>query len=391
MFVAMGAPQAAPGAVGGFLSLRTPFELQVYEGGRLLGTTSTERLMLPTGRHELELVGSSFQFKRTLTVNIEAGKVASPAVAIPSGSLSINALPWAEVFVDGRSVGTTPLANLSVPIGNHEVVWRHPATRRAAADGGRHGADAGTRWCEPRSMKRIVFAGTTLILVLVAIPLHAADLASAKALYASASYEEALTMLASLEGNESVEQVNQIRALCLLALGRSKDAEQAVEQIVVDNPTYQLENTEVSPKLVTLFHDVRRRALPAATRALYAKAKSSYDQTQLDRCAARFRRSAPHHLRPGPWRSRRVERFATARRRISEAERKRDRTGPAGGRGAGGAKRLNERLRPNAFKKRRQPHRHRRCRRLWRRFGADTAAARPQSPTRRCIRPSIQP
>jgi TonB family protein len=127
-------------------------------------------------------------------------------------------------------------------------------------------------------MKRIVFAGTTLILVLVAIPLQAADLASAKALYASASYEEALTMLASLEGTESVEQVNQIRALCLLALGRSKDAEQAVEQIVVHNPTYQLENTEVSPKLVTLFHDVRRRALPAAARALYAKAKSSYDQ-----------------------------------------------------------------------------------------------------------------
>jgi hypothetical protein len=126
LFVAMGAPQPAPGAVGGFLSLRAPFELQVYEGGRLLGTTSTERLMLPTGRHDLELVGSSFQFKRTLTVNIEAGKVASPAVAIPSGLLSINALPWADVFIDGRSVGTTPLANLSVPIGNHEVLWRHP-------------------------------------------------------------------------------------------------------------------------------------------------------------------------------------------------------------------------------------------------------------------------
>jgi hypothetical protein len=82
--------------------------------------------MLPTGRHELELVGSSFQFRRTMTVNVEAGKVSSPSVELPSGLLSINALPWANVFVDGRSVGTTPLANLSVPIGNHEILWQHP-------------------------------------------------------------------------------------------------------------------------------------------------------------------------------------------------------------------------------------------------------------------------
>jgi hypothetical protein len=35
-------------------------------------------------------------------------------------------LPWADVSVDGQSVGTTPLANLVVPIGSHEVVWLHP-------------------------------------------------------------------------------------------------------------------------------------------------------------------------------------------------------------------------------------------------------------------------
>ena len=33
---------------------------------------------------------------------------------------------WADVWLDGRPVGTTPLANVSVPIGNHEVIWRHP-------------------------------------------------------------------------------------------------------------------------------------------------------------------------------------------------------------------------------------------------------------------------
>ena len=50
----------------------------------------------------------------------------STTVSVPNGSLSINALPWADVWIDGRSVGTTPLGNLSVPVGIHEIVWRHP-------------------------------------------------------------------------------------------------------------------------------------------------------------------------------------------------------------------------------------------------------------------------
>jgi hypothetical protein len=82
--------------------------------------------MMPTGRHELELVNSALQFRSPLAVTIEAGKVVTPTVAIPEGKLSVNAIPWAEVFIDGHNVGTTPLANLAVPIGTHEVVWRHP-------------------------------------------------------------------------------------------------------------------------------------------------------------------------------------------------------------------------------------------------------------------------
>ncbi len=126
VFASLGAAASTPGAVGGFISLNTPIELQVFEDGRLIGTTRTERLMVPTGRHQLELVSAPFEFRTTMTVTVEPGKVAAPIVPIPNGSLSVNALPWAEVTVDGRPVGTTPLANVSVAIGNHEVVWRHP-------------------------------------------------------------------------------------------------------------------------------------------------------------------------------------------------------------------------------------------------------------------------
>jgi hypothetical protein len=42
------------------------------------------------------------------------------------GAISINALPWAEVWVDGQPAGETPIGNFSVTIGRHELIFRHP-------------------------------------------------------------------------------------------------------------------------------------------------------------------------------------------------------------------------------------------------------------------------
>lgn len=116
-----------------------------------------------------------------------------------------------------------------------------------------------------------------IALLLAGRAITAEDLSGAKSLYASASYEEALTMLASLEASEDFEQVHQLRALCLLALGRTREAEETIERLVLHTPTYAMRDTEVSPKLVSVFQDVRRRTLPTAIRSLYTKAKASYD------------------------------------------------------------------------------------------------------------------
>jgi hypothetical protein len=45
---------------------------------------------------------------------------------LPRAPLSINAIPWAEVFIDGTRVGETPLGNLPQTLGAHEIVFRHP-------------------------------------------------------------------------------------------------------------------------------------------------------------------------------------------------------------------------------------------------------------------------
>jgi hypothetical protein len=117
---------APTGTVAGWLTITTPFELQVLEGGNLLGTTSTPKLMLTAGHHDLVLRNTTLGFETRIPVEIQTGKTLMSPVTVPNGTLSVNALPWATVLLDGKEIGTTPIANLDVPLGTHDLTFRHP-------------------------------------------------------------------------------------------------------------------------------------------------------------------------------------------------------------------------------------------------------------------------
>jgi hypothetical protein len=120
-------PSSEPAAVaGGWLTVSSPVALRLREAGKVIGTSETERLMLPAGDHEIEFANEALGFTVRKTVRVAAGKMAATKIDVPNGVLSINAQPWAEVFVDGERVGETPIGNLPRRIGNHEVVLRHP-------------------------------------------------------------------------------------------------------------------------------------------------------------------------------------------------------------------------------------------------------------------------
>ena len=51
LVVPMGAPRGAP--VSGWLAVAAPFEVQIAEDARLLGTSRTDRIMVSAGRHEI--------------------------------------------------------------------------------------------------------------------------------------------------------------------------------------------------------------------------------------------------------------------------------------------------------------------------------------------------
>lgn len=120
--------QTAPaeGPVSGWITVKAPFAIEIREDGQLLGTTETDRLMMASGRHVLEFVNSALGYRETKVVQVQPGKVAAIPISLPNGVVNLNAAPWAEVWIDGKSAGETPIGNLEVPIGPHEVVFRHP-------------------------------------------------------------------------------------------------------------------------------------------------------------------------------------------------------------------------------------------------------------------------
>jgi hypothetical protein len=115
---------AAPRS-GGF-RVSAPIELHVLDGERVLGSSRDGPIIVRAGRHQFEFVNSVIGYRVRREVDIRPGQVASLSIAIPNGRLNINATPWAAVWIDGTPYGETPLGNLSIVPGEHEIVFRHP-------------------------------------------------------------------------------------------------------------------------------------------------------------------------------------------------------------------------------------------------------------------------
>jgi TonB family protein len=131
---------------------------------------------------------------------------------------------------------------------------------------------------------RRIAAAVFAIFVLPGVIWAQESIQEAQTLYASASYDEALALLDRLQGQQlppqDVRSVQQNRALCLLALGRSQDAEIAIAAVVNTDPLYRPDETTASPRVRTAFRDVRMRLLPGLIKSRYNAARGLYDGQQ---------------------------------------------------------------------------------------------------------------
>jgi TonB family protein len=128
-----------------------------------------------------------------------------------------------------------------------------------------------------------------LFTAMAVVPVFAEDsLDSARQLYAAASYDDALAMLDRLQGlsEAAAPELQQERALCLLALNRLSDAEKAITVVVQANPLYIPDGSTVSPRVRTTFQDVRGRLIPDIVRASFGRARASFAQKEYAQALA---------------------------------------------------------------------------------------------------------
>jgi protein TonB len=112
---------------------------------------------------------------------------------------------------------------------------------------------------------------------------------SVKDLYASAAYEDALSAVGKIEGGGSSGlEAEQYRIFCLVALGRVDEAEKAVESVLNAHPEYRPDSAQASPRIQTLFSQVRRRIGPVLVKKMYQEGRSAMERKDRDAAVAQF-------------------------------------------------------------------------------------------------------
>jgi TonB family protein len=133
-----------------------------------------------------------------------------------------------------------------------------------------------------------------LLMFFTALPGSAAaaqdTLEEAKAHYAAAAYEEALSTLTKLDAAPAMNRVEleQYRAFCFIALGKMAEAERAVASLVAVDPRYVPSPNVASPKVLQLVSEMRKKELPAISRKLFEEGKDAFKEKDLPRAQRNF-------------------------------------------------------------------------------------------------------
>ena len=139
-------------------------------------------------------------------------------------------------------------------------------------------------------MKRLT-AITTLTLALGATTASAQDsVQTVKELYAAAAYEEALAAVKRLTAGAPQRDAEQYRLFSLFALGRTDEAQKAMEALIASDPAYVLDPAETPPRVQQVFRETRQRLLPDVARTIYLSARGALDRKERAQAISEFER-----------------------------------------------------------------------------------------------------
>jgi hypothetical protein len=114
----------------GWVSIVAPVDLIISEGTRSLRLDDRSQVMLPPGPHELLFENRALGYQETRHVDVRPGETTQLSIAPPRSKATFTSTAPAEVWLDGKSVGQTPLIDLPVEIGTHHVRMKSGAAER---------------------------------------------------------------------------------------------------------------------------------------------------------------------------------------------------------------------------------------------------------------------
>jgi serine/threonine-protein kinase len=115
------APAPAPEATGK-ISVQAPGPADVYVNGRKIGSVPLKEHKLPEGKYSLQVRSRKRRYWLGRYIAIKAGTHRRLNLTPQKGTIRVRVRPWARVTLDGKPLGTTPLAPVSVYEGPHTLV-----------------------------------------------------------------------------------------------------------------------------------------------------------------------------------------------------------------------------------------------------------------------------
>jgi hypothetical protein len=113
-----------PAATSGLLVVFSRVPLDLFLSGRRLGSTEGGDLVMPPGRHRIQVVSRLLNYQDEIVVDVRPAAVTSFTVSLPDGLIEVDAEPGAEIWIAGERAGVAPLAPRPIPLGTREVVAR---------------------------------------------------------------------------------------------------------------------------------------------------------------------------------------------------------------------------------------------------------------------------
>ncbi len=118
------------------------------------------------------------------------------------------------------------------------------------------------------------------------------NLSAARELYVAAEYHSALNMLTTLAGANTskadLQTIDLYRALCMLALGNTAEANKVIESMLMLDPLYRPDTTDLPPRMRSAFSDARKRMLPGLVQQRYVVARAAYEAKNYAAAAQGF-------------------------------------------------------------------------------------------------------